>query len=93
LGRTTPSARMSFEDLLSRMRSEYREALLNRGRRDAFDRLVKAWSEEFGAISYAESLSLTDLLLLTGAVDNRGASEEISCRLSELEKRLESLHA
>ena len=82
---------MSFQDLLQRMRDEYKAALVNRGRREAFDRLVEAWSAEFGAISYAESLSLTDILLLTGAVDNRRASEEISCRLSELEKRLESL--
>jgi len=41
-----------------------------------------------GAISYAESMSLMDLLLLTGAVDNRRVNEELSIRASELEKRL-----
>ena len=91
MGRTTPAIRMSFEDLLSRMRKEYKDALLSRGRRAAFDRLVEAWSAEMGAISYAESISLMDLLLLTGAVDNRRANEELSLRISEIEKRIDDL--
>jgi hypothetical protein len=82
---------MSFETLLSRMRSEYKDALLSMGRRKAFDRLVEAWSAELGAISYAESISLMDLLLLTGAVDNRRANEELSLRITELEGRVSRL--
>ena len=58
MGRTTPAIRMSFQDLLQRMRDEYKAALLSRGRREAFDRLVEAWSAEMGAISYAESMPL-----------------------------------
>ena len=50
-----------------------------------------AWSAEMGAISYAESISLMDLLLLTGAVDNRRANEELSLRISELERRVDKL--
>ena len=89
MGRTTPAIRMSFQDLLQRMRDEYKAALVNRGRREAFDRLVEAWSAELGAISYAESMSLMDLLLLTGVVDDRRITEELSLRISELERRLE----
>jgi archaellum biogenesis ATPase FlaH len=88
MGRTTPPIRMSFEDLLARLRSEYRDALVKQGRRDAFDRLVEAWSAELGAISYAESLSLMDLLLLTGLVDDRRVSEELNTRLATIETRL-----
>jgi hypothetical protein len=73
------------------MRDEYKAALVNRGRREAFDRLVEAWSAELGAISYAESMSLMDLLLLTGVVDNRRRTEELSLRISELEKRLQKI--
>ena len=91
LGRTTPSIRMSFEGLLSRLRSEYRDALVKQGRRDAFDRLVEAWSAELGAISYAESLSLMDLILLTGLVDDRRVSDELGSRLTEFERRLSQL--
>ncbi|MGD0803466.1 MAG: hypothetical protein ABSA11_05260 [Candidatus Bathyarchaeia archaeon] len=91
MGRTTPPIRMSFEDLLARLRSEYREALVKQGRREAFDRLVEAWSAELGAISYAESLSLMDLILLTGLVDDRRVSEELSTHLVEIERRLNRL--
>ena len=73
------------------MRREYKDALLSMGRRKAFDRLVEAWSAEMGAISYAESISLMDLLLLTGAVDNRRVNEELILRISEIEKRIDAL--
>ncbi len=91
MGRTTPPIRMSFEDLLARLRSEYRDALVKQGRREAFDRLVEAWSAELGAISYAESLSLMDLILLTGIVDDRRVSEELNNRLATIETRLNRL--
>jgi hypothetical protein len=91
MGRTTPPIRMSFEDLLARLRSEYRDALVKQGRREAFDRLVEAWNAELGAISYAESLSLMDLILLTGLVDDRRVSEELTTRLTTIESRLSQL--
>ena len=84
----TQSTRISFEDLLSRIRSEYVDALVSKDRRRAFDRLVEAWSAEMGAISYAESLSLMDLLLLTGEVDNRMVLNELLSQLDCLENRL-----
>jgi hypothetical protein len=49
------------------------------------------YGAELGAISYAESISLMDLLLLTGAVDNRRFNEELCLRLTELEKRADKL--
>lgn len=88
MGRTTPPIRISFEGLLARLRREYREALVKPGRREAFDRLVEAWSAELGAVTYAESLSLMDLLLLTGLVDDRRVSEELGDRISDVERRL-----
>ena len=92
MGRTTPAIRMSFEDLLSRMRTEYKVALLSRGRRDAFDHIVEAWSAELGAISYAESFTLMDLLLLTGVIEDRRVTDELSLRLSDLERRVDELN-
>jgi hypothetical protein len=90
-GRTTPSTRMSFEDLLSKLRTEYSAALVKQGRREAFDRLVEAWSAELGAISYAESFSLMNLILLTGLVDDSRVSEELSSRITDSERRLSHL--
>ena len=91
MGRITPATRVSFQDLLKRMKDEYKAALLSRGRREAFDRLVEVWSAEMGAISYAESFSLMDLLWLTGVIDNRRVHEELSIRVLELERRLSSI--
>ena len=81
-------ARASFEEHLNIMRTVYKDVLVNKGRREAFDRLVEAWSSELGAISYAESLSLMDLLLLTGGVDNRAFTESLKLILDRLESRL-----
>ncbi|MCX6642851.1 MAG: hypothetical protein NTV15_05625 [Candidatus Bathyarchaeota archaeon] len=90
-GRTTPPISMSFEDLLSKLRTEYRSALVKQGRREAFDRLVEACSAELGAISYAESFSLMGLVLLTGLVDDRRVSEELSSRITDIERSLSHL--
>jgi hypothetical protein len=44
MGRLTQAARASFQDHLNNVRTEYREAPVSKGRREAFDRLVEAWS-------------------------------------------------
>ena len=88
MGRLQPAARASFEDYLHRMRTEYKDALMSMKRREAFDRLVEAWSSELGAISYSESLSLMDLILLTGEVDNRTFIEALKIKLDIIEARL-----
>ena len=79
------ATRASFEEHLHTMRTEYRDALVSKGRREAFDRLVEAWSSELGAISYAESFSLMDLILLTGEVDNRAYLEALRLKLDNLD--------
>ena len=61
---------------------------MSMGRREAFDRLVEAWTSELGAISYSESLSLMDLILLTGEVDNRALLETLKLKLNDLDARL-----
>jgi hypothetical protein len=93
MGRMQPSARLSFDDLLHRMRTEYKDALMSVKRREAFDKLVEAWSAELGAISYAESLTLMDLILLTGEVDNRAFVEALKLRLDVLEARLDRIES
>jgi hypothetical protein len=91
MGRTAPLIRMSFEDLLARLRSQYRNALVGTGRRDAFDRLVETWSQELGAVTYVESLSMFDLLLMTGLVDDRCVSEELVDPMADIDRRLTNL--
>jgi len=85
-GRVTPPIRMSFNETVARLRTEYREAIVKPARREAFDRLVEAWSSELGAVTYAESISMFDLMLLTAAVENRRLIEELAAKLKELGK-------
>jgi len=87
LGRNTPPLRDSFNEAVVRLRRGFRDALVKPSRREAFDRLVEAWSSEIGAITYAESVSLFDLLLLTAAIDNRRLIEELSEKLRRFENK------
>jgi len=58
--------------------------LLSLERREAFDELVKAWSSELGAMTYAKSMKLQDLLILVTLLDNRKLINELVKRQTEL---------
>lgn len=95
MGRSTPPFRVSFQEMVSKLRKEFRDALVKVDRRDAFDRLVEAWSSELGAMSFAESLTLLDLMLLVAAIDNRSLlssllhdAEALTKKVSNIEERL-----
>jgi len=77
MGRSTPPFRASFEETVAKLRKEFQKALVDRGRREAFNSLVETWSSELGALGYAESLTLLDLLLLASAVENRSLIAEL----------------
>lgn len=77
MGRTTPPFRQSFDERIELIRREFRDAVVSPERRAAFDSLVAAWGAELGAISYAESVKMLDLMLLVSTVDNRAVIEEL----------------
>jgi len=85
MGRSTPSTRASFEELVHRLRKSFKEALIDEGRREAFEKLVEAWSGELGALTYAEGFTLLDLLLLTAVLENRSLIEQLLSRVEALE--------
>ena len=91
MGRDTPPFRQSFQDLVARLRREFQDALLSRERREAFELLVEAWSAELGAMSFAESVKLLDLLLLVAVVENRSHVESLRVRIRSLEERIRLL--
>ena len=88
MGRNTPPFRQSFHSLVARLRIEFQDALISVERREAFDNLVGAWSSELGAMSFAESVKLLDLLFLVAVVENRSLSESLSVRIRSLEERI-----
>lgn len=76
---------------MNNLKRGYREALMDVSRRDAFDRLLRAWSSEQGAMSYAKVPTVLDIMLLTGLIDNRKLIEELSDRFGFLESKVKKL--
>ena len=74
--------------MISKLRREFQDALISVERREAFDHLVGAWSAELGAMSFAESLKLLDLLFLVAVVENRSLGESLGARIRILEERI-----
>ncbi len=74
--------------MISKLRREFQDALISVERREAFDHLVGAWSAELGAMSFAESLKLLDLLFLVAVVENRSLGESLGARIRIFEERI-----
>ena len=91
LGRVTVPFRTMFEAQLDSLKRSFREALLDPKRQEAFDRIVKGWTSELGAMSYAKVPTVLDIMLLTAAVDNRKAIEDLYEEVRLLGARVEEL--
>ncbi|MFP3952413.1 MAG: hypothetical protein ACLFVP_09780 [Candidatus Bathyarchaeia archaeon] len=91
MGRYTPPFRQSFQKKVDQYRREFQRALLSLERREAFDELVEAWSSELGAMTYANSMKLQDLLFLVALVDNRRKVKELEKRQRELNETYEKI--
>ncbi len=57
-------------------------------RREAFDLLIEAWSAELGAVSFAETVKLLDLLFLVSVVENRSVGEALRRSVEDLDERM-----
>lgn len=95
-GRMTLPFRTILREEMNRLKRSYREALLDASRRDAFNSLLKVWSSEQGAMSYAKVPTVLDVMLLTAVIDNRKLIEDlfdqvgiISSKIDMVQKRLE----
>jgi hypothetical protein len=87
MGRLTQPIRSKFNEKVDTLRREYRDALRDRGMRDAFERMVAAWSSEMGAITYAETISMFDLMMLTSILDENSKIMDLTERVDKLEGR------
>ena len=91
MGRETKPFRMSYQELVDKLRKEFQDPLRSENRRTAFDLLVRAWSDELGAMSYAESFKMLDLMLLVSTLENRGMMVNIADELERLNSRISRL--
>lgn len=93
LGRTTPPFRTLLQEEMDNLKRTFREALMDAGRRDAFDSLIRVWGSEQGAMSYARVPTALDVMLLTAAIDNRKLIEDLHDQIEVMRSKLEKIDA
>lgn len=91
MGRETKPFRMSYQELVDRLRKEFQDPLRSENRRTAFEYLLQAWSDELGAMSFAESFKMLDLMLFISTLENRSLLEKVNTRLDSFDRRLKRL--
>jgi hypothetical protein len=89
--RLTIPFRSQMQQEVQNLTRSFREGLLDPARRDAFDSLVKAWTAEQGAMSYAKVPSVLEVMLVTASVDNRKTIEDLQGELRELRSHLQKV--
>lgn len=77
LGRETKPFRQSYQELVHRINKEFKEALISRKRKNGFELLLAAMDSELGAMSYAESFKMLDLMLLVSVIEVRSLITDI----------------
>ena len=87
MGRFTRASRDGFQGKLNTLRKEYRDKLKDKGKKNAFDKLVSSWDSELGALTYAESIKLNDYILLTSVVENRRLLNDLRERIDKLDNK------
>jgi len=89
MGRLTIPFRIQIQEEIENLTRSFREALMDPARRDAFDSIVKAWTAEQGAMSYAKVPSVLEVMLLAASVDNRKTIEDLRDEVRELRSHLQ----
>jgi RecA/RadA recombinase len=88
LGRTPQSFRLIIQEEIGSLKRKFREALIDAGRRDAFDSLTCTWSIEQDAMNFAKVPTALDTMLLTAVIDNRKVIEEIQNQIGVITSKL-----
>ena len=88
MGRETKPFRMSYQELVDKLRKEFQNPLRSENRRTAFDLLIQAWSDELGAMSYAESFKMMDLMLMISTLENRSMLEKMTRQFETVNRKL-----
>jgi hypothetical protein len=84
LRKPVKASREDFQNTLTRLRTEYKDALVRIGHRKAFDNLVESWSSELEALTNCDSLKLMDNIFLLSEVDNRMILDDIQKQIEKL---------
>jgi hypothetical protein len=90
MGRITESFRTRFQKQIQLLK-KYQNALLDSSRRTAFHNLLKAWSSEQGAMSYAAIPLALDIMMITAAIDNRKLIQELEGQITWTTSKLKQI--
>jgi len=91
LGRITIPFRTLLQEEINSLKRSYREALMDASRRSAFDSILKAWSSEQEAMSYAKIPTVLDVMLLTAVIDNRKIVKEFFDQVRFVSSKLDKI--
>jgi hypothetical protein len=88
MGRETKPFRQSYQEMVDKLRKEVQDPLRSENRRSAFELLIQAWSDELGAMSYAESFKMLDLMLTISTLENRSLLENLRKQIEQIDNRI-----
>jgi hypothetical protein len=92
MGRMTPSFRQVYQMVLERLRKQYVPLLRDRGRREAFEILLKeAWDAEHAAMANSQLPLVLDAMNLTANVHNTAELTQVRKEMDSLRQRLDDL--
>jgi DNA repair protein RadA len=86
--RTTHSFRLIIQEEICSLKRTFREALMDTGRRDAFESLICTWGSEQDAMNCAKVPTALDIMLLTAVIDNRKIIKEIQNQIAVITLKL-----
>lgn len=94
MGRMTPSFRQIYDELISNLKTNFQNSLIDLGHKQAFDLLLKeAWGAEQAAMSQSNPPTVLDALNITANVHNRKLIEALAKKLKERDETLEKLRS
>jgi hypothetical protein len=88
LSRITHSFRLIIQEEIGSLKRTFREALMDTGRRDAFESLICTWGSEQDAMNCAKAPTALDIMLLTAVIDNRKIIKEIQNQIAVITLKL-----
>jgi hypothetical protein len=92
LGRTTPSFRQLYEEIIAELRTELQTALVDLGHKSAFDLLLKeAWNPEQAAMGNSTLPTVSDKLNIMASIHNRKLIAGLSRELKEKDSEIHEL--
>jgi len=91
MGRITPSFRQLFLSEVEQLRKDFQGALLDKGNREAFDLLIRAWCSEDHAMGNSNVPCTLDIMNLMANVHNRKCVGQLRNEIKECDEKIREI--